>query len=161
MIGLGKSKALDDDGFSLLSFSLLSSPQLAATKFYVMSHRTLVTFSSVQSQVLRCDLFAAGPAGGLLSSHVPRCTFASVYQLGVVSEGAGLQVREKLPALVQAVQNSGQVVTWICDPMHGNTESCSGFKTRRYQNIRAEVCVLPGLASACLQVSTECTSQFA
>ena len=61
-------------------------------------------------------------------------------QLGVVSKGAGLQVREKLPALVQAVQNSGQVVTWICDPMHGNTESCSGFKTRRYQNIRAEVC---------------------
>ena len=23
--------------------------------------------------------------------------------------------------------------------MHGNTESCNGFKTRRYDNIRAEV----------------------
>lgn len=23
--------------------------------------------------------------------------------------------------------------------MHGNTESCAGFKTRRYENIRAEV----------------------
>eukprot|EP00882_Tetradesmus_deserticola_P031456 GHRQ01035569.1.p1 GENE.GHRQ01035569.1~~GHRQ01035569.1.p1 ORF type:complete len:248 (-),score=55.68 GHRQ01035569.1:568-1311(-) len=33
----------------------------------------------------------------------------------------------------------GQVVTWVCDPMHGNTESCNGFKTRRYGNVRAEV----------------------
>lgn len=158
---LNKSKALDDDGFSLLSFSLLCSPQLAVTKSYVMSRRTLVTFFSVQSQVLRCDLFVAGPAGGLLSSHVTRCTFASVYQLGVVSKGAGLQVREKLPALVQAVQNSGQVVTWICDPMHGNTESCSGFKTRRYQNIRAEVCVFPGLALGLSTSLNGCTSRFA
>ena len=29
---------------------------------------------------------------------------------------------------------------WICDPMHGNTESTSnGFKTRRFANIRGEV----------------------
>lgn len=32
-----------------------------------------------------------------------------------------------------------QIVTWVCDPMHGNTESCNGFKTRRYENVRAEV----------------------
>ncbi len=32
-----------------------------------------------------------------------------------------------------------QVVAWVCDPMHGNTESCGGFKTRRYENVRAEV----------------------
>lgn len=32
-----------------------------------------------------------------------------------------------------------QVVTWVCDPVHGNTESVNGFKTRRYENIRAEV----------------------
>jgi hypothetical protein len=31
------------------------------------------------------------------------------------------------------------VVTWVCDPVHGNTETCNGFKTRRYENIRAEV----------------------
>jgi 3-deoxy-7-phosphoheptulonate synthase len=31
-------------------------------------------------------------------------------------------------------------VLWICDPMHGNTESTSnGFKTRRFANIRSEV----------------------
>jgi 3-deoxy-7-phosphoheptulonate synthase len=32
-----------------------------------------------------------------------------------------------------------QVVAWVCDPVHGNTESVNGFKTRRYDNIRAEV----------------------
>jgi hypothetical protein len=32
-----------------------------------------------------------------------------------------------------------QVVTWVCDPVHGNTESVNGFKTRRYENVRAEV----------------------
>ena len=30
-------------------------------------------------------------------------------------------------------------MTWVCDPMHGNTESCAGFKTRRYERVRAEV----------------------
>lgn len=53
--------------------------------------------------------------------------------------GAG-KVEEKLPALVQAVQREGKKVLWICDPMHGNTESTSnGFKTRRFDNIRSEL----------------------
>ena len=51
-----------------------------------------------------------------------------------------VQLREKMPALVKAIDAAGQTVTWICDPMHGNTESCEGFKTRRYENIRSEVC---------------------
>ena len=50
-----------------------------------------------------------------------------------------LQLSQKLPGLIQAVERAGQSVTWICDPMHGNTESCNGFKTRRYEKIRAEV----------------------
>ena len=32
--------------------------------------------------------------------------------------GAGL-IREKLPALVDAVTKSGAVLLWVCDPMHG------------------------------------------
>ena len=32
-----------------------------------------------------------------------------------------------------------QVVTWISDPMHGNTETVVGYKTRRFDNIRAEI----------------------
>lgn len=53
--------------------------------------------------------------------------------------GMWAQVRANLPRLVEAVRNSGQVVTWVCDPMHGNTECVAGYKTRRYERIRAEV----------------------
>jgi 3-deoxy-7-phosphoheptulonate synthase len=60
-------------------------------------------------------------------------------RLAVIVRMGAQKVRDHLPALLRAVQHSGQVVTWICDPMHGNTESCSGYKTRRYDNIRAEV----------------------
>ena len=53
--------------------------------------------------------------------------------------GAGL-VREKLPALVEAVTKSGAHVLWVCDPMHGNTyEAPSGYKTRRFDDVLDEV----------------------
>jgi len=53
--------------------------------------------------------------------------------------GAGL-VREKLPALVDAVNKSGAHVLWVCDPMHGNTyEAPSGYKTRRFDDVLDEV----------------------
>ncbi len=53
--------------------------------------------------------------------------------------GAG-KVEDRLPPLVQATQREGRRVLWICDPMHGNTESTSnGFKTRRFDNIRDEL----------------------
>ena len=41
------------------------------------------------------------------------------------------KLRGKLPALIQAVQQSGQVVTWVCDPMHGNIEAVNGITTGR------------------------------
>ncbi len=38
------------------------------------------------------------------------------------------------------MKEEGRNVTWICDPMHGNIEkSATGFKTRRFDNILAEV----------------------
>jgi 3-deoxy-7-phosphoheptulonate synthase len=41
---------------------------------------------------------------------------------------------------VEKVTASGAVVTWICDPMHGNTfESPSGYKTRRFDDVVDEV----------------------
>jgi len=50
------------------------------------------------------------------------------------------KVTEKLPPLVKAVQAEGKKVLWVCDPMHGNTESTSnGYKTRRFDNIRSEL----------------------
>jgi 3-deoxy-7-phosphoheptulonate synthase len=53
--------------------------------------------------------------------------------------GAG-QVREVLPPLVAGVEAAGVPVTWICDPMHGNTiSSPSGYKTRRFDDVIDEV----------------------
>ena len=50
-------------------------------------------------------------------------------------------VREYLPDLINAVEEEGARVVWSCDPMHGNTEKASnGYKTRRFENILAEVC---------------------
>ncbi len=45
-----------------------------------------------------------------------------------------------LPRLVRAVAREGRQVVWSCDPMHGNTvKSASGFKTRPFDRILAEV----------------------
>jgi 3-deoxy-7-phosphoheptulonate synthase len=50
------------------------------------------------------------------------------------------QIAGKLPPLLDAVKRDGRRVLWVCDAMHGNTESTSnGFKTRRFDNIRNEV----------------------
>ena len=50
------------------------------------------------------------------------------------------RVGEHLPALVRAVKREGRTVVWSCDPMHGNTiTSASGFKTRPFDRILAEV----------------------
>jgi 3-deoxy-7-phosphoheptulonate synthase len=49
-------------------------------------------------------------------------------------------IEDKLPALIRAVQEHGSPVLWICDPMHGNTESTGdGIKTRRFRKIMREM----------------------
>jgi 3-deoxy-7-phosphoheptulonate synthase len=53
--------------------------------------------------------------------------------------GAGA-IREKLPPLLKAVQESGAKVLWVCDPMHGNTfETSTGYKTRKFDDVMDEV----------------------
>lgn len=53
--------------------------------------------------------------------------------------GAG-NIEKHLPPLITALKQSGQTVLWICDPMHGNTETIgSGIKTRRFRNIMLEM----------------------
>jgi 3-deoxy-7-phosphoheptulonate synthase len=50
------------------------------------------------------------------------------------------KIDQYLPAHIQAVKESGHVVVWVCDPMHGNTEaSSSGVKTRNFTNILGEL----------------------
>jgi 3-deoxy-7-phosphoheptulonate synthase len=49
-------------------------------------------------------------------------------------------IERGLPRLIEAVQGTGHPVLWVCDPMHGNTESTpSGHKTRRFDSILAEL----------------------
>ena len=53
--------------------------------------------------------------------------------------GAGL-VTERLGDIVAKVTAAQHPVVWVCDPMHGNTrESPSGFKTRSFDDVVAEV----------------------
>jgi 3-deoxy-7-phosphoheptulonate synthase len=53
--------------------------------------------------------------------------------------GAG-KVEAKLPGLIETVRKAGRTVLWVSDPMHGNTETTpSGYKTRRFENILAEL----------------------
>lgn len=60
-------------------------------------------------------------------------------RLAVIVRMGPSKLRTHLPPLIEAIADSGQTVTWVCDPMHGNTESVGGYKTRRYDNIRAEI----------------------
>lgn len=53
--------------------------------------------------------------------------------------GAG-RIRDVLPDLLRRVSAEGSPVTWVCDPMHGNTfSSPSGYKTREFGTILDEV----------------------
>lgn len=48
------------------------------------------------------------------------------------------KIRERLPKLLSDVDLPH--VTWVCDPMHGNTiTSSNGYKTRRFEDVMSEV----------------------
>ena len=53
--------------------------------------------------------------------------------------GANL-IEDGLPELIRAARETGSPILWVCDPMHGNTESTAdGTKTRRFDKIAAEL----------------------
>jgi 3-deoxy-7-phosphoheptulonate synthase len=49
------------------------------------------------------------------------------------------KVQEHLPELVRAIKREGKNVVWSCDPMHGNTISAAGYKTRPFDYVMGEV----------------------
>ncbi len=49
------------------------------------------------------------------------------------------KVEEHLPKLARAVAREGHKVVWSCDPMHGNTITAAGYKTRPFDRILREV----------------------
>ena len=49
-------------------------------------------------------------------------------------------ISSALPPLLTAVRDSGHLVAWACDPMHGNTFTApSGRKTRHFDAVLAEI----------------------
>jgi 3-deoxy-7-phosphoheptulonate synthase len=52
--------------------------------------------------------------------------------------GAG-RIRQALPPLVEKVAASRAPVVWVCDPMHGNTVTAGGRKTRNFDDVLDEV----------------------
>lgn len=49
------------------------------------------------------------------------------------------KVGDHLPELIRAVEREGKKVVWSCDPMHGNTISAGGYKTRPFDYVLSEV----------------------
>ncbi|MBX9761176.1 MAG: 3-deoxy-7-phosphoheptulonate synthase class II [Beijerinckiaceae bacterium] len=49
------------------------------------------------------------------------------------------RVVDHLPALIRAVKREGRTVVWSCDPMHGNTISAGGYKTRPFDRVMSEI----------------------
>ncbi len=61
-------------------------------------------------------------------------------RLTLITRFGAKNIDEHLPRVIQAVRVTGSRVLWVCDPMHGNTESTAeGYKTRRFDNILAEL----------------------
>jgi len=63
-------------------------------------------------------------------------------RITVITRMGAENMRVKLPHLIRAVRSAGQIVTWISDPMHGNTiKAPSGLKTRSFDAIRVYILV--------------------
>ncbi|KAG6491803.1 phospho-2-dehydro-3-deoxyheptonate aldolase 2, chloroplastic-like [Zingiber officinale] len=61
-------------------------------------------------------------------------------RITIITRMGADNLRVKLPHLIKAVRRAGQIVTWVSDPMHGNTiKAPCGLKTRPFDSILAEV----------------------
>ncbi|KAJ5436265.1 DAHP synthetase class II [Penicillium cf. griseofulvum] len=58
----------------------------------------------------------------------------------LISRYGASKIADFLPGHIAAVQASGHIPVWQCDPMHGNTQSTSsGVKTRHFTDILSEL----------------------
>lgn len=60
-------------------------------------------------------------------------------RLTLIARMGADRVAELLPPLVAAVRATGRQVIWLCDPMHGNTVSVGGRKTRLLHTMIHEI----------------------
>ncbi len=71
-------------------------------------------------------------------------------RLSLIVRFGQARVAKELPPIVEAVRKHGHNVLWVCDPMHGNTETtANGIKTRRFEKVLAEL-------ETTFQVLTDC-----
>lgn len=61
-------------------------------------------------------------------------------RLTIITRMGADNMRIKLPHLIRAVRQAGLTVTWVSDPMHGNTiKAPCGLKTRPFDSIRVRI----------------------
>ena len=60
-------------------------------------------------------------------------------RLTLIARFGSDKAAEHLPKLVRAVKKEGREVVWSSDPMHGNTITAAGYKTRPFDRILKEV----------------------
>ena len=60
-------------------------------------------------------------------------------RISLIHRFGNAKIADHLEPLLQSVQKAGENVVWICDPMHGNTETQGNYKTRDFNNIRGEL----------------------
>ncbi|MET0169424.1 MAG: class II 3-deoxy-7-phosphoheptulonate synthase [Aliihoeflea sp.] len=60
-------------------------------------------------------------------------------RLTLIARFGSEAVGDHLPKLIRAVEKEGRKVVWSCDPMHGNTVTAAGYKTRPFERILREV----------------------
>ncbi len=61
-------------------------------------------------------------------------------RLTLISRMGHEKIEDGLPPLIRKIREEGRNVTWVCDPMHGNTITAgNGYKTRAFDSILSEV----------------------
>ncbi len=71
-------------------------------------------------------------------------------RITVITRMGAAKIESELPRHLHALKAEGRRVLWCCDPMHGNGETTpNGVKTRRFENIRAELETAFDIHAAC------------
>src|SRR5947209_16083351 len=82
---------------------------------------------------------------GMTRDHISRLLDALDPQrqpgrLTLIHRFGATRIADELPHLIGAVRAEGAHPLWICDPMHGNTQTTGGgVKTRNFEDIYSEV----------------------
>ncbi|MEW5833086.1 MAG: class II 3-deoxy-7-phosphoheptulonate synthase [Campylobacterota bacterium] len=60
-------------------------------------------------------------------------------RLNIIVRMGADKVAEGMPKLIRAIEREGKQVVWSCDPMHGNTITSNGYKTRPVDSVLREM----------------------